>query len=92
MRPLEVKARSIGVERTPPPPTSLSPDSVEGREEMRAVSEFQFTGDIRVLRGGETAGEVKKLTSVTGNLGREKEGKPCVASLRQSGKSFQKEE
>lgn len=56
---------------------------------MRAVSEFQFTGDIRVLRGGETAGEVKKLTSVIGNLGREKEGKPCVASLRQSGKSFQ---
>lgn len=68
MRPLEVKARSIGVERTPPPPTSLSPDSVEGRGEMRAVSGFQFTGDIRVPRG-ETAGEVKMLTSVTGNLG-----------------------
>lgn len=56
---------------------------------MRAVSGFQFTEDISVLRGGETAREVKKVDFVTGNLGREEERKPCVASLRQSGKTFQ---
>lgn len=48
-----------------PPPLPPTP----WKEEMRVVSGFQFTEDVSVLRGGETAGEVKKLTSVTGNLG-----------------------
>lgn len=30
---------------------------------MRVVSGFQFTEEASVLRGGETEGEVKKLTS-----------------------------
>lgn len=87
MKPLEGKVSSTGVERTRPlplPPSSPA-HSMEGRGEMRAVSGFQFAEeDGRMLRGGDSWG-VKKLTSVTGDTGREEERKPCVASLRQSG-------
>lgn len=37
--------------------------SMVRRREMRVVSGFQFTEEASVLRGGETEGEVKKLTS-----------------------------